>query len=235
MKAKTISTNAFNKPLFEKDLDYAYHTKKYVYDIKQHFGKNLNNAIYVTLYRYLLDLSLHSKKSHENRRSTLWLVSTYFNEEFLVAQTIIHDLNKHVHCLNTYHSSEIALLIIASKFHLSPSQIYIMIDIISEITKIVKYYFMYPMDIHSPTTHSFLEHIKLLSYRIVINKYDNSNIVDMLDVFKAKYILAFQGSEKVASFIQKKYRFTLTKTEKTFLAIHIQTMIYKSEHQKTDF
>ncbi|MGC6767542.1 PRD domain-containing protein [Enterococcus sp. LJL128] len=225
MEDRIFDTSNFHyKPI------YAEYTKKYVIILKSGIANTLDSSIYITLYNYLLQCLTH-RTIIERNQPKIHNTALFFNQEFELAQKIVADMNSSFGLvLNEFHAAEITVLAAAAEFRISTDQIDTIITQMNEMIKLVKYRFMFHLDYNSPAGHSFIEHLKHLSVRIITNQKDVDTIDEWSPHAKEKFRLAYQCSVDIAEFLKKKYQFELTETEILFLTIHIHSLVYQRKN-----
>lgn len=223
---QTELRNSFTTQYTTREINYGDLTKKYVSHAKQCIASNLDNSIHITLPQYLINAMNDQTKVQVNQ-VLLYNVGTLFNQEFTAAKYITSDINnKYDVELNSYHACDIAILLIAAEFGISTSEVLTMLTLTLEMIKLVKYRFMFNMDMNNISVHSFIEHVKYLSFRIIRNQKDRSSVEDWIPTFKKKYRIAYESACEISEFIKNKYAFSLSDTELLFLSVHIHTLIY---------
>lgn len=97
---------------------------------------------------------------------------------------------------------------------------------ISTILDIFKKCFNTEIHYHKPSNEMFLNHIQLLSQRMLHDEiYDNPNDTVMYNNLKKTYTDADNCVEQIVNSIYKKYNYPLSNTEKLYLIVHIQNVL----------
>ena len=102
-------------------------------------------------------------------------------------------------------------------------------QIMQEVVNLVKYYFHVDFDEEDVYYYRFITHLKFFAKRLVDHKtYQEDDSDDLWNVIRTKYPDAYQCVEKIAQFIEKKYKHRLSKEEELYLTIHIERVIHKT-------
>lgn len=227
MSENKISNNNYQGMIHIPVIDNARMTKESVKEIKKNGYKRVNKSIYITFCNFLNTID----NCYDEKYYTIWNASNLFNDEYKTSQLVVKNLNAEYNLsLDNTHTAKITRLIVAAEFDFSLEETDEMLVMMLELCKLVKYKFMSGFDPYSATLHSFIEHIKFLSHRILTNTVSDSETEDWDETFIKKYHLAYDCAKDIAGFIIKKYDFIMSQSEILFLAVHIQMIVYHTKH-----
>ena len=91
-----------------------------------------------------------------------------------------------------------------------------------EILTIVRYQLDIPLVDQESYTQRFLTHLKYFCSRILTQEHTQS-LTDpvMLEMMQSRYPKAYQVTEVIATYLQKKYHYHVAEDEKLYLTIHL--------------
>ena len=164
----------------------------------------------------------------------LWEIRRFYKDEFQLGLWALEQIKETCKVeLPADEAGFIALHLANAQMDQSVmNNMYEITRIMQEIVNIVKYYFHVDFDEDDVYYYRFITHIKFFAQRLIQNKtYQDDDSDDLLEVIRGKYQNAYRCVEKISDFIEKKYKYNLSKEEQLYLTIHIDRVIYKRKNR----
>lgn len=196
---------------------------------KEHLNKELHDNIYVTLTDHISSAIDRYQNGIKLKNAMLWDIRQFYPDEFrmgLKAIEIVKEAYK-IEFLED-EAAFIALHFVNAQINEDMTMVHDMTQLIQEITNIVKYHFRIEYDLQSLAYFRFVNHLKYFSQRLFKHENYEDDKVGMLDVIQQKHYDAFQCTEKIKDFIQKRYDYTLSDDEMLYMTVHIARIIRES-------
>lgn len=200
-------------------------------EAKQRLGRELNDMIYISLIDHVHGAILRLLDGMTVKNALLWDIRRFYKEEFQIGLWALDLIEKKCHLrLPEDEAGFIALhLVNAQMEQKSMQNMFEITQIMQEVVNLVKYYFHVDFDEEDVYYYRFITHIKFFAKRLVDHKtYQEDDSDDLWNVIRTKYPDAYQCVEKIAQFIEKKYKHRLSKEEELYLTIHIERVIHKT-------
>lgn len=222
--------NRLSELLKQIPIDYFYLADQ----IKQHaehkLSKELNQNIYVTLCDHMYYAVERFKQGLLFQNQLMWEIKRFYPQEYQIALEAIKLMNSTLKVeLPEDEASFVALHIINAE--LNGHEIQSVIDmtrLIKGICSIVQYEFKIDFDENSLNYTRFILHLKFFSQRLMMNEPPAEEASFLYPQVQENMAEAFQCSRKIASYIQKSYDYTITKSEQVYLTIHIERLLSES-------
>lgn len=212
----------FKELISDIPLKYMELSNEIISNAKEKLGKRLNDSIYISLTDHMYTAIERAKEGINVKNALLWDIKRFYKEEFIIGLETLDYIEKNFEVrLPDDEAGFIAL-------HIVNAQMDQDIEIIYEITNIVKYYYGITFDEESVYYYRFITHLKYFAERFLKNTSYENNEDDLLDVIKVKYKNAYNCIEKIDEFMNKKYNYRLTDEEKLYLTIHVERVVSKS-------
>lgn len=246
-KGDKIDISKINKTFVLKDANVNEHFKQLIKEIPLeyvNFTDEIIHFIYVTLHKKINENLLVSLSDHiytmiqrvkrgVNIRSTLTLdIKRFYREEFDIALQIL-DMLEDKFKVNLPEDEAVFItlhIVNASIEDTDTKQIIEIMQTMKILSNIVKSFFDIEFNKDSVYYYRFMTHIKFFSHRLMNNnnntliEKDNSELFDKICTDYSKSALCV---EKIATFLNDKYHYNITKEEKLYLIIHIERVVSK--------
>ena len=109
-----------------------------------------------------------------------------------------------------------------------------MMEIVRDVSEIVKYTFGVTYNEDTIAYSRFMSHLHALSQRVLKEQQLSGDIKDLLgNSVEEKCRQELICAEKISEYIKNKYSVLLTEQEKLYLAIHIHRVLEENPHQST--
>ena len=193
--------------------------------------KTLSDNIYITLTDHIYFAKQRLSEGLIFQNQLLWEIKRFYKSEYDVALEAIHLINRDLHIhLPDEEASFIALHIINAE--IGGKEIQSAVDItqlIKQIVQIVQYQLKIQFDEDSLSYTRFILHLKFFAQRVLMKQKFDDDVEFLYEQVHAKMPAAFNCALKIYDFVDKKYKYEVSKSEIVYLTIHINR-IYTSEH-----
>lgn len=186
-------------------------------EAKQRLGRELNDMIYISLIDHVHGAILRLLDGMTVKNALLWDIRRFYKEEFQIGLWALDLIEKKCHLrLPEDEAGFIALhLVNAQMEQKSMQNMFEITQIMQEVVNLVKYYFHVDFDEEDVYYYRFITHLKFFAKRLVDHKtYQEDDSDDLWNVIRTKYPDAYQCVEKIAQFIEKKYKHRLSKEDR---------------------
>lgn len=213
-------------------IEYFSITEEIVQYAKRHTNKALSDTVYIAL----IDHIYTSVKRHCDGitlpNPMIWDIRRFYPDELEVGKYALAIIkNKKNIQLSDDEAGFVALHIVnAQTDNKSIDEIYELTRIMQEISNIVKYHFHIEFDESSVYFYRFVTHLRFFVQRLLSNKRIENQENELLDLIKGKYQNAYSCVCKIEEFVKKQYHYCISDEEKLYLTIHIERLIYKTNH-----
>lgn len=163
----------------------------------------------------------------------LWEIKRYYEPEFEVSLKALEMIEDQFGVLLPEDEAGFITihLVDASMNSESLDQVYEIANVIQDISNIVKYFFNIEYDTKSVYYYRFITHIRFFAQRLVLNEmYCKGEEDELFHIIKEKYKNAYQCVLKIDEYIKKKFNYDITNDERLYLMIHIERVVYKTNH-----
>lgn len=223
--------NNFQDLIVRIPLEHIQLGEEIVSRAKLKLGRRLNDMVYISLTDHIYTAVTRSQEGISVKNFLLWDIQRFYKTEYEIGLEALDLIEKRFNIrLSNDEAGFIALhLVNASLDEEEFQDIYEITEIMQEVTKIVKYEFNFDFDEDSIYYYRFITHLKFFAKRLISNTtYKDGSDEDLLLLVKKKYRNSYNTVIKVADFIKKKYKYTLSDEEKVYLTIHIQRVVYEN-------
>lgn len=191
---------------------------------EQAFGQSLPANFNITLADHIHFALERQQQGLQIKNNLSWEIKRFYRQEYqigLQALTIIKNLTQAQ--LPEDEAAFIAFHFISVTLnddsHLEAQEI---IDVIKDITNIIKFQFGMELDEGSLYYERFITHLKFSLYRI-FHQEQPADIMaaEIFEILTIKYPKQYQTVLKINDYFQKKYQLQLSQDEISYLTIHL--------------
>lgn len=221
----------FQQLLLEIPLEEIETANEIINYAKTSLDKTLDDSIYISLsdhihmavYRYLDGVLV--------KNAMLWDIKQFYSTEYEIGQHALKIIENRLGVsLPDDEAGFIAFHLVNASLRDSDKNINLtkMTQIIQEISNIVKYHYKKEFDVQSVYYYRFITHLRFLAQRLITKTpYDSDETEYLYSLFKDKHPEEVACTNKIASFLKKKYDYTLSEEEMTYLTVHIVRFVTK--------
>ena len=211
--------------------DYMDASNALIESAQKELGVTFDDSIYISLTDHI-HMAIHRlRKGIKIHNMMLWETKRFYPKEFGIAEKSIAYLSKRFGvALPEDEAGFIAMHFIDAQ---SPSRAPMaerIVELIAEITNIVRLAGHIEYDKDSLAYYRFVTHLKFFAKRMLSGTQHAGEEVDadMAEMVAKKYALAHSCVEKVAAFLQQKYGYAVSEDEKFYLTIHVAKVLKQS-------
>lgn len=220
----------FQQLLLEISLDEVQTADQIIKHAQQTLGITLNDSIYIALSDHIHMAVSRFLDGIVVKNALLWEIKQFYQKEFAIGKDALAIVREQLGVeLPEDEAGFIAMHIVNASLKEENQDVHKIIKIVQEITNIVKYFYKIEFDIDSVYYYRFTTHLKFFAQRLILHTtYDGNKDNDLYDIVKEKYAEENECVERIASFINKKYFYTLVNEEKLYLIVHIARLVNRS-------
>ncbi len=199
---------------------------------KSQLSYKIDDYLYVALTDHLSFAISRHKQGIDLKNALLWEIRKYYKEEYQVALKALDIIEEETGVrLGEDEAGSIALHLVNSQLTGENMEAAVQVTkMVDSILSIVKYHFQMDLDEDSINYERFLTHLRFFALRFIRKERFQDNSDDFLyEQVKRKYLQAFQCSQKIAMFVEKKYNWKITTDEIIYLTLHIHRVTQRHE------
>ncbi|WP_294159266.1 BglG family transcription antiterminator LicT [uncultured Selenomonas sp.] len=223
--------NHFKELVAGLNPDYMDASNAIIESAQQELGVTFDDSIYISLTDHI-HMAIHRiRKDLPLRNMMLWETKRFYPKEYGIAEKAIAYLSKRFSVtLPEDEAGFIAMHLIDAQSPAREPMAERIVELIAEITNIVRLAGSIEYDKDSLAYYRFVTHLKFFAKRMFSDTQHAGEEIDaeMAAMIAAKYKLAHACVEKVAAFVEKKYGYHVNDDERFYLTIHIAKVLKQS-------
>ena len=229
MSNKEVS-NKFQELLNNIPIEHMNLSAEIIEYAEEKLNKKLNESIYISLSDHTYTAIKRIKEGITVKNAILWEIKKFYKDEFEIGMKAIDFIEEKTKVrLPDDEAGFIAFHIVNAQLNTKQQVAYDITKLMQEILNIVRYNFKIEFNEESVSYYRFVMHLKFFAQRLLSNNtHEGDTDKELLDIIKSKYSKEFECIEKIKTFIEKKYSYTLTDDEMIYLTIHIAKVIKES-------
>lgn len=192
---------------------------------KERFGAGLDDYAYVALMDHISFAVTRHKQGMILRNALMWEIKKYYKEEFSIGLQALDVIEEETGIrMEEDEAASIALHLVNSRVSGEGLDAAVQIvKVVNDTLNIVKYHYKMELDETSINYERFLTHLRFFAIRLVRQEKTEVPPADdfMFTQVQIRYPEAFTCSEKVVSYVEKTFNWSISKDEKVYLTIHI--------------
>ena len=187
----------------------------------------LNEGIYIALTDHIHMAVHRNRNGIEIHNMMMMEIRKFYEQEFKIGLKAIEIMNRHFKTnLTDDEAGFIAMHIIDAQLDFKQPIASRIMQLIHEITNIVRMTFRIEFDKDSLAYYRLISHVKFFAKRVFSGQESAEEIEDEMNMMiKRKYPESFECAEKIAKLIAVKYKYKVSTDEKFYLTIHIAKVI----------
>jgi len=223
----------FRELVNEIPIEYMILTEEIITYAKASLGKRLNDLIYVSLVDHIYTAIERKKEGIAVKNAMLWDIKRFYPDEYKIGLKALEMVEDKFNVdLSEDEAGFIALhLVNASLDDSNFEEVVKISEIVQQISNIVKYEFKINFNEESVYFYRFITHLKFFAQRVIKGKtFDDGVDDDLFLMVKNKYKNSYECVGKIDEFLQNVYGYKLSNEETLYLTIHIERVVYKTDH-----
>lgn len=219
----------------EIPLDYLECTRDIVRMFNRSFDEPLHDSIALPLCDHIYTAVARFKDGKALSSALTWDIRRYYKKEFKLGLAALDIIEQHFKVrLPDDEAGFIALHVVNAEIEDNTIEsTYQVLQIIQEITHLVKYHFSMAFDEDSISYLRFVNHLRFLAQRISQHQVDElPSDPALFSVLSKRYEQSYACVERINQMVTKKYNYPLLDSEKMYLIIHVERLLYTHSQDK---
>ncbi len=225
-------SNKFQVLMQDVPMEHIAIGEEIISEAKLRLGKRLNDMVYISLIDHVHTSIVRFLEGITVKNVLLWDIRRFYKEEFQIGLWALDLIEER--CKVRLPEDEVGFIAL----HLANAQMdeevmhnmYEITRVMQEVVNIVKYFFQINFNEDDVYYYRFITHLKFFAKRLIEHKiYMEEENDDLWIVIKEKYPKSYHCVEKITQFIDKKYKYLLSKEEQLYLMIDIERVVCKTK------
>lgn len=217
------STDQFKVLLANLPLEHLKVSTEIINYAKSVLNRRLNQSIYLTLTDHINFAIERWKQKLTFSNPLLNEIKTFYKEEYLIGEYSIALIERRIGvALSVDEAGFIALHIVNAEYNTAMRDTIDITNLIQNVVKIVKGYFVMELDETSLNYQRFVTHLRFLAQRIVAKELLDSENPEFNQLISQMYPEEYSCSLQIKDYIKKTYSNDVTDEETAYLAVHIK-------------
>lgn len=158
----------------------------------------------------------------------LWDIKHFYEKEYQLGQAVIQRLAKYWgHQLPDDEAGFLAMHLVNAQSDNALNQTIKNLELVHEITTIVKMIFKVEFAEDSNCYYRFVTHLKFFAQRVLNQHTQVSQADELLPMLQLKYTNASYCVDKISHLLQQKYQYQLSAEDNVYLILHVNKIIPK--------
>ncbi|MET1030971.1 BglG family transcription antiterminator LicT [Domibacillus tundrae] len=200
---------------------------------KKRLGTGMDDYVYVALMDHISFAVTRHKQGIVLRNALLWEIKKYYKDEFAIGLEALNVIEEETGIrMEEDEAASIALHLVNSRVSGEGLDSAVQIvKVVNDTLNIVKYHYQMELDESSVSYERFLTHLRFFAIRLVRREKNTSESSDdfMFTQVQKRYSDAYACSEKVASYVNKTFNWSVSIDDKIYLTLHIQRVTSRQE------
>ncbi len=193
------------------------------------FARKVSENTIITLADHLYFATKRLQNGLDVRNPLIWEVKQYYRDEYKVALYSLEIIeNKLSVKFPEDEAAGIAIHLANTKLDDDLPEIYQVINILQDSLKIIKDHFNVELEDNEISYQRMVTHLKFFAQRIIKGEGITNNDDMIYDIIKEKYPESYKCAKKIAKYAKDKHNFNVSRSETTFLTVHIERVISSS-------
>lgn len=193
----------------------------------------LDEYLYVALTDHISFAISRHRNGIQLKNSLLYEIRKYYKDEFDIGLKAVEFIEEETGIrLDEDEATSIALHLVNSQISGENMDLAIKVtDMVNSVLNIVKYHFQMDLDENSINYERFITHLRYFSIRFIRKEKMEDTVDEFLhEQIKQKYGQAFECTNKIALYLEKKYDWALSKDEEVYLTVHIHRVTHRQKN-----
>lgn len=207
-------------------------SEKIISYAKESLRMELNDNIYISLTDHLNFAIERKKKGFVFQNAILWEIKRYYPKEFSIGQKAVEIVREDLKIdLPEDEAGFFALHIVNAELLGDTSQGMEMPEIIKDIVNMVKFSIGKNIVEKDISYDRFITHLKFFLHRVGTKQLYSKQDMPWATGIKESYPAAYKCTLRIQSYVKARLQYDTSEEEITYLTIHIQRMIDRSEKE----
>ena len=192
----------------------------------------MNGYLYLTLLDHISFAYERIKKGQLVVNPLKWEVKKFYPKYYDIGMDAVKEMDK---TFQTEFPEDEAISIALHLINAQEEKTYLNekideIETLTDILNIIKYHFNIVFDEESVNYIRLVTHLQFFVSRLKDNKmYEENDTLGLYEQVKSAYRSSYEAVIKIKEYVLSKYRYELSKSEMTYLMIHINRLIERKD------
>ncbi|WP_462413006.1 BglG family transcription antiterminator LicT [Neobacillus sp. Marseille-QA0830] len=230
-------TEKLAKLLKETPEQYLNISSKIIEYAQSRLSYKLDDYLYVALTDHLSFAISRHKQGIELKNPLQWEIRKYYKQEYQVGLQALDIIEEGTGVrLGEDEAAAIALHLVNSQLSGENMATAIQVtEMVNTILNIVKYHFKMELDESSLNYERFLTHLRFFAVRFVRReKLDDTIDEFFYEQIAHKYTEAFNCTQKIATYLESNFKWSLSRDEEIYLTVHIHRVTNRHQLNKNE-
>lgn len=226
MENKEISRKLLDL-INEIPVEYVEVTEAIVQAARKHLNAKLNENIYLTLTDHISFAVDRLQNQFIVTNPMVWEIKRFYMDEYKVGLKALDMIEERLGIrLPQDEAASIAMHIVNAQLNEEMPRVVNMIRIIQDALNIIKYHFGIELKEDSIDYQRLVTHLKFFAQRIMTSESSEIAEDSLFDIIRRQYVDSYECAVKIEKYAMEKYRFSASKSELTYLIVHIERVIH---------
>lgn len=219
------SLDKFKELLVNLPLEHIQVSTEIINYAKSVLNRSLNQNIYLTLTDHI-NFAIHRfNQKIVFANPLLNEIKAFYKEEYLIGEYAVALIERRIGInLPVDEAGFIALHIVNAEFNAAMRDTIDITNLIQNVVRIVKEYFIMKPDESSLNYQRFVTHLRFLAQRIVAKELLDSGNAEFNHLISGMYPDEYECSLRIKDYILETYHHHVTEEETAYLAVHIKRL-----------
>ncbi len=225
MESKEVSKKLHDL-ISEIPVEYVGISEEIISLSKQMIPKKLNENIYLTLTDHIHFAVERLEKGYVLTNPMSWEIKRFYIEEYKVGLKALDIIKERLNIeLPLDEAASIAMHIVNAELNEEMPNVVALINILQDALNIIKYHYSLEFDEDMLSYQRLVTHLKFFAQRIINSEKESSTDESLFELVSAQYPVAYECALKIKMYAHEKYQFEVSKSELTYLIVHIEKVI----------
>lgn len=225
MESKEVSKKLHDL-ISDIPIEYVGISEEIILLSKEMIPKNLNENIYLTLTDHIHFAVERIEKGYVLTNPMAWEIKRFYIEEYKVGLKALEIIKARLNIeLPPDEAASIAMHIVNAELNEEMPNMIALINILQDALNIIKYHFSLELDEDTLSYQRLVTHLKFFAQRIINSEKESSTDESLFQLVSVQYPDAYECALKIKLYAHEKYQFEVSKSELTYLIVHIEKVI----------
>lgn len=225
MESKEVSKKLHDL-ISEIPVEYVEISEEIISLSKEMIPKKLNENIYLTLTDHIHFAVERLEKGYVLTNPMSWEIKRFYIDEYKVGLKALGIIKERLNIeLPLDEAASIAMHIVNAELNEEMPNVVALINILQDALNIIKYHYSLEFDEDMLSYQRLVTHLKFFAQRIINSEKESSTDESLFELVSAQYPVAFECALKIKLYAHEKYQFEVSKSELTYLIVHIEKVI----------
>lgn len=193
--------------------------------------KKLNENIYLTLTDHIHFAVERLEKGYVLTNPLSWEIKRFYSQEYAVGLEALDLIATHIGIrFPDDEAASIAMHLVNAELNEEMPNVVTLLKILQDALNIIKYHYGVEFDETSLYYQRLVTHLKFFAQRIVNKEREHATDDSLYEIVSKQYPEAHHCALKIKKYAFEKHQFEVSKSELTYLIVHIEKVIERKKH-----